>query len=76
MCRFAIECRSVVSRSHIRWLTLHAFVRVLGRKQSRYPRVLQSLREELHGEAFTLMPRDLACVVDPERSPAFDQIPY
>ena len=60
----------------MRWLALHAFVTVLGRKQARYGALLAELRQEMKDEAFALLPSQLAPVVDPKRSPAFRNVIY
>ena len=74
--RFKTECRSCISGCHIRWLGLHAFVRVLTRKQARYGPVLAALRAEMRDPTFRLLPAQMASVVDPRKSSAFDEIKY
>lgn len=75
-CRLGSECRMPISGCHIQWLALHAFVRVLGRKRSRYTPVLAALQAEMRSEHFARLPSQLAAIVDPKRSPAFDSILY
>jgi hypothetical protein len=76
VCRMGIVCKQSVSGCHVRWLYMHAFVRALGRKQTRYPQLLPALRQEMSGPQYSLLPAQLAGVVLPSRSPAFDIIQY
>ena len=75
-CRLRVNCKSAVTRCHIRWLALHAFVRVLERKQASYKPLLAALAAELREKQYCLLPAQLAGVVDRRRSAAFDSIIY
>ncbi len=71
-----MDCRARVSACHIRWLGLHAFVHVLGRKRSRYIGLLAELEAELATPQYRHLERQLAPVIDPQKSAVFDQIRY
>ena len=71
-----MHCKSAITRCHIRWLALHAFVRVLGRKQAGYKPLLAALSAEMREKQYCLLPAQLAGVVAPKRSAAFDSIIY
>lgn len=75
-CRLGLECRARVSACHIRWLGLRAFVKVLSRKRSRYPALLQQLEAELASPQYRHLPCQLAPVVDSRKSQLFDEIRY
>ena len=75
-CRLGVHCRSAITRCHIRWLSLHAFLRVLQRKQASYKPLLAALSAELREKQYCLLPAQLAGVVDRRRSAAFDSIIY
>ena len=59
-----------------RWLGLTAFARVLRRKQARYRQLLAELEELAAAPGLASVARQLAPVVDPARSSAFDAILY
>ena len=59
-----------------RWLGLTAFARVLRRKQARYRQLLAALEELAAAPGLAGVARQLAPVVDPARSSAFDAILY
>ncbi len=59
-----------------RWLGLHAFERVLRRKQARYRDVLSRLEEEMGAPGYAQLPVQLADVVDEQRSAVFKTIRY
>jgi hypothetical protein len=63
-------------RCHVQWLGLKAFERVLARKQSAYGEVLAAVRQQLRAPQYRHLPSQLAAVVDPARSSAFDEIRY
>lgn len=62
--------------SNARWLGLTAFLRVLRRKQARYTALLAALQELADAPGLRGVARQLAPVVDPARSSAFDAILY
>ncbi len=63
-------------RCHVQWLGLKAFERVLERKHSAYAEVLVAVRQQLQAPQYRHLPAQLAAVVDPARSSAFDEIRY
>ena len=65
--RTGVPCRLAVPASHVRYLGLHAFARVLGAKQSLYPAVLASLRAAMRAPEFLSARRSLGPVVAPGR---------
>ncbi len=60
----------------MQWLGLQAFQRVLERKQSAYTEVLEAVGRQLRAPQYRHLPVQLAAVVDPARSSAFDEIRY
>lgn len=75
-CRLGIKCRVRVSPCHIKWLGLRAFHTVLARKKSRYPALLGKLETELAEPQYRHLSRQLASVIDPEKSSVFDEIRF
>lgn len=75
-CRLGVPCKSAITRCHIRWLALHAFVRVLERKQAGYKALLAALSAEMREQQYCLLPAQLAGVVARNRSAAFETITY
>lgn len=76
LCRWGMSCKSVITRCHVRWLALHAFVRVLGKKQSSYTLLVAALQGEMREKQYSMLRAQLSAVVDPKRSAAFDSIIY
>ena len=63
-------------RCHVQWLGLKAFERVLERKHNAYTEVLVAVRQQLRAPQYRHLPAQLAAVVDPARSSAFDEIRF
>jgi hypothetical protein len=57
-------------------LGLRAFERVLSRKQAGYVEVLAAVRTQLAAPQYRHLLSQLAAVVDPARSSAFNEIRY
>lgn len=60
----------------LRWMGLTAFIRVLRSKQTRYGQLLAELEELAAAPALRHAAHQLAPVVDPSRSSAFECILY
>ena len=69
-------CSTRVPPGHIRWLGLQAFLRVLRRKQARYPALLAALAELADAPALRGAARVLTPVLEPARSSVFDSVMY
>ena len=69
-------CSCQVPRVHIRWLAVHAFHRVLTRKQAAYRALLLELEQRMAAPAYRHLAVRLADVVYPARSSAFNDIRY
>ncbi|KAL4423217.1 hypothetical protein ABPG77_000009 [Micractinium sp. CCAP 211/92] len=69
-------CCTRIPAAHIRWMGLTAFIRVLRSKQTRYGQLLAELEELAAAPALRHAARQLAPVVDPSRSSAFECILY
>ncbi|KAK9817956.1 hypothetical protein WJX72_004857 [[Myrmecia] bisecta] len=74
--RLHMDCRCCISHCQIKWLGLHAFRKVLGKKQSSYRLLLKRLDGDLAAPGFRHLASHLASVVDPCRSSTFDNILY
>lgn len=70
------ETHIAISGVHVRWLGLHAFAKVLRRKQAVYTSVLAILDARLNQHAYRWLPSQLSQSVDWRRSSAFDGIKY
>lgn len=69
-------CSTCLPPTHVRWLGLTAFLRVLRRKQTRYAQLLAQLQELADAPALRGAARQLAPAVDPAKSAVFDLILY
>lgn len=69
-------CATRLPPTHVRWLGLTAFLRVLCRKQTRYGPLLEQLQELADAPALRGAARQLAAAVEPSRSAVFDLILY
>ncbi len=65
--RWGIPCGFTVPQQHVKYLAVHAFVRVLRRKHQRYAAVLTRLEAQLQDFPVRVA-RALAGVVDGQRS--------
>jgi telomerase reverse transcriptase len=63
-----------IQKSHVKYLGLTAFVKILTRKQTRHARALRMLRRDLSAPAMRAAARRLAPVVDDRLSSVFDEI--
>ena len=71
-----ISCNPEVSPAHVRYLGLHAFRKVLQRKQSNYVKLLEGIEEALGAPACARCAKALAPAVDGKRSKILDAILY
>lgn len=76
MCRLGLEAKSCVSGCHVRYLMLHAFLKVLQKKQSRYREVLKALRADIQSAQYAKFCRQTMAALQPSRSPEFEAIQY
>ena len=65
-----------IQRTHIRYLGLHAFAKILRRKQARYRGTLALIAEDLRAPTMRAAARRLAPVVEESLSAVFDEIRF
>ena len=65
-----------IQRAHIRYLGLHAFAKILRRKQARYRGTLALIAEDLRAPTMRAAARRLAPVVEESLSAVFDEIRF
>lgn len=71
-----VPCDPGISPLHVRYLGMHAFRRVLRRKQSTHGVLLQELDAVLASQPYVRCGKALADAVDPARSSVLDAIQY
>lgn len=74
--RLGVDCRFTVSRTHIQWLGLYAFRKVLAKKQSMYVTLLAAIDAKLRQQQYQPLAEQLAAVVQEDKSAVFDEIMY
>ena len=74
--RASLGARGRIPRSHIRYLGLHAFAKILARKQSRHVGVLRLLAGDLNSPVMRAAATRLAPVVDQGLSTVFNEIRF
>lgn len=73
---FIVKCEPRVSSAHVRYLGMHAFRRVLGRKQSAHAAIIKQLDEALSSHQCVRCAKSLAQVIDTPQSTVLDAIEY